>query len=135
LAEFRDKIRTTGRSLKATDILQECDRLRDDVLPNVGVRLEDREGAPSAVKVVGREVLLKEREAKQLQELEKAKEKERKKAEQAAAQAAKDAQKKIPPSEMFKLEKDKYSQFDDKVSKRGVFGALFTLAFLGDSHT
>jgi cysteinyl-tRNA synthetase len=114
LAEFRDKIRTTGRSLKATDILQECDRLRDDVLPNVGVRLEDREGAPSAVKVVGREVLLKEREAKQLQELEKAKEKERKKAEQAAAQAAKDAQKKIPPSEMFKLEKDKYSQFDDK---------------------
>lgn len=44
MAEFRDNVRTHARTLKATDILQECDRLRDDVLPNVGVRLEDVEG-------------------------------------------------------------------------------------------
>ena len=44
LAEFRDNIRNHARQLKATDILNECDRLRDDILPNVGVRLEDREG-------------------------------------------------------------------------------------------
>ncbi|KAJ3640885.1 hypothetical protein Zmor_027419 [Zophobas morio] len=113
LADFRDKVRTTARSIKATEILQECDKLRDDTLPNVGVRLEDREGAPSAVKVVGREELLKERETKRLQDLEKAKEKERKKAALAAAQEAKEAQRKIPPGEMFKLEKDKYSKFDD----------------------
>ncbi|XP_044262435.1 cysteine--tRNA ligase, cytoplasmic [Tribolium madens] len=113
LAAFRDKIRTFARSLKATEILQECDRLRDETLPNVGVRLEDREGAPSAVKIVGRDILLKEKETKKMQELEKAKEKERKKAELAAAQAAKEAQKKIPPSEMFKLETDKYSKFDE----------------------
>ena len=31
-------------------------------------------------------------------------------------QAAKDAQNKIPPSELFKKETDKYSAFDDKVS-------------------
>lgn len=44
MAEFRDKVRTHARTLKATEILKECDILRDDILPNVGVRLEDREG-------------------------------------------------------------------------------------------
>lgn len=44
MAEFRDNVRGLARSHKATDILQECDRLRDDVLPSVGVRLEDHEG-------------------------------------------------------------------------------------------
>lgn len=44
MADFRDNVRSYAKTLKATDILKECDRLRDDVLPNVGVRLEDREG-------------------------------------------------------------------------------------------
>lgn len=67
------------------------------------------------VKIVDKETLLKEKEAKRQAELEKAAEKEKKKAELAAAQAAKEAQKKIPPSEMFKQETDKYSQFDENV--------------------
>ena len=46
----------------ATDILQLCDSLRDDVLPDLGVRLEDREGENSVVKLVDREILMKERE-------------------------------------------------------------------------
>lgn len=73
-------------------------------------------GEPSVLKIVGRETLLKEKEAKRQVELEKAAEKERKKAELAAAQAAKEAQKRIPPNEIFKLEKDKYSKFDETVS-------------------
>ncbi|KAJ8984870.1 hypothetical protein NQ317_002709 [Molorchus minor] len=113
LSEFRHNVRASALTLKATDILKECDRLRDDILPNVGVRLEDREGAPSAVKLVDKESLLKEREAKKKAEQEKAAEKERKKAELAAAQAAKEAQRKIVPSEMFKMELDKYSKFDE----------------------
>lgn len=44
LAKFRDDIRTRAMALKASDILKECDALRDDVLPFLGVRLEDREG-------------------------------------------------------------------------------------------
>ena len=44
LAEFRDSVRTHARESKNVDILKECDNLRDDILPNVGVRLEDREG-------------------------------------------------------------------------------------------
>ena len=42
LATFRDSVRKEARSLKATAILNECDRIRDDVLPNLGVRLEDK---------------------------------------------------------------------------------------------
>ncbi|XP_058129331.1 cysteine--tRNA ligase, cytoplasmic [Anopheles ziemanni] len=112
MAEFRTSVREQARELKATTILQLCDQLRDDILPALGVRLEDREGAPSALKLVPAEVLLKEREAKRAEEARKAAEKERKKAEQAAAQAAKDAQRKIPPAEMFRAETDKYSAFD-----------------------
>ncbi|XP_025829658.1 cysteine--tRNA ligase, cytoplasmic [Agrilus planipennis] len=112
IAEFRDNVRTYSRTLKATDILKECDRLRDDVLPILGVRLEDKEGAPSTIKLVDKDTLLREKEMKKKMEQEKAAEKERKKAELAAAQAAKEALKKVSPSEMFKNEKDKYSKFD-----------------------
>ena len=42
-------------------------------------------------------------------------EKIKNKAEAEAKQAALDAAKKIPASEMFKSETDKYSKFDDKV--------------------
>ena len=68
LADFREKVRSVAREHKVTGVLevrdpfrwsdyslrsfsgvtvdsvcaQECDRLRDDVLPELGVRLEDR---------------------------------------------------------------------------------------------
>lgn len=44
IASFRQNVRDTARTLKATDILKLCDNLRDDILPNLGVRLEDKEG-------------------------------------------------------------------------------------------
>lgn len=114
LANFRQKVRDCAKTLKANDILQECDILRDDILPNVGVRLEDSNEEICKVKLVNREELLKEKEIKKKLELEKNLEKEKKKAEAAAAATAKEAQKKISPTDMFKLEKNKYSQFDDK---------------------
>lgn len=148
-----------------------CDNVRDDTLPNLGVRLEDHEGQDTVIKLVDKETLLREREEKlevrgrsisgegafgihliwssffQMEE-KKRLEKEKKKAELAAAQAspisthtllsassvnlnisnldfilppaqaAKEAQRRIPPWEMFKNETDKYSEFDDKV---GIF--------------
>lgn len=75
------------------------------------------------MKLVDKDTLLKEREAKKQQELQKAADKERKKAEQLAAQAAKDELKKIPPSELFRRETDKYSKFDENVSVFGLFFA------------
>jgi len=114
LADFRNNVRSHARELKATKILEECDKLRNDILPNVGVRLEDRDDYTSAVKLVNRESLLREKEAKKVAEAAKAAEKERKKAEQAAILAERDAQRKIKPWEMFLSETDKYSKFDDK---------------------
>jgi cysteinyl-tRNA synthetase len=67
------------------------------------------------VKLVDRESLLREKEAKKVAEAAKAAEKECKKATQAAILAARDAQRKIKPCEMFLSETDKYSKFDDKV--------------------
>lgn len=116
LSQFRDAVRENARDLKATEILNLCDQLRDEVLPNLGVRLEDREGAAAtAIKLVDKETLLREREAKKAVEAERAAEKVLKRANAAAAQALKDSQKKINPKEMFLLETDKYSAFDEKV--------------------
>lgn len=108
LSNFREKVRNHAKDLKASNILEECDILRDDILPNIGVRLEDSNEEICKIKLVNREELLKEKMHKKQMELERTLEKERRKAEA----AAKEAQKKIPPFEMFKLEKNKYSQFD-----------------------
>ncbi|RUS76609.1 hypothetical protein EGW08_015618 [Elysia chlorotica] len=113
-AAFRESVRTSARKEKAFDILRLCDEVRDVTLPELGVRLEDHEGAPPVIKLVSREVLLKEREEKIRQEEEKRAEKERLKKKKEAELAAKSAQDKIPPSEMFRSETDKYSAFDDK---------------------
>jgi len=114
LAEFRDNVRKSAREIKAGDILAECDRLRDDVLPNLGVRLEDKESEATVIKLVDKAELLKEREEKKALEEKKRLEKEAKKAEAAAKAAALEAQKKIPPSQLFTSETDKYSKFDEK---------------------
>ncbi|XP_071639378.1 cysteine--tRNA ligase, cytoplasmic-like [Temnothorax longispinosus] len=113
LKNFREKVRKCAETLKANDILQECDRLRDDILPNVGVRLEDSNEGPK-IKLVNKKELLKEKEIKKKLKFEKILEKERRKTEAAAVAAVKEAQKRISPNDMFRLEKDKYSQFDDK---------------------
>merc|ERR1712098_342310 len=95
MAEFRDNVRKDARELKASEILKECDRLRDDVLPELGVRLEDKESEATVIKLVDKEELLKEREEKKALEEKKRLEKEAKKAEAAAKAAALEAQKKI----------------------------------------
>ncbi|XP_054517881.2 cysteine--tRNA ligase, cytoplasmic isoform X12 [Pan troglodytes] len=96
LSEFREGVRKIAREQKVPEILQLSDALRDDILPELGVRFEDHEGLPTVVKLVDRNTLLKEREEKR--------------------RAAKLAKMKIPPSEMFLSETDKYSKFDENVS-------------------
>ncbi|XP_054736500.1 cysteine--tRNA ligase, cytoplasmic [Anastrepha obliqua] len=113
VAEFRNDVREEAKTIKANAILQLCDKLRDDVLPNLGVRLEDKENGKYAVKLVDREVLLKERDAKKAAEVERLAEKQRKQEAAAKLSAAKEAQKRINPQEMFLSEKNKYSQFDE----------------------
>merc|ERR1712037_470767 len=92
-----------ARQVKATDILAECDKLRDITLPDLGVRLEDKEGEPTVIKLVDKEELRRKRQ-----------EKEAKKAKAAAEAAEALEAAKIPPGEMFRKETDKYSAWDDK---------------------
>ncbi|XP_048216984.1 cysteine--tRNA ligase, cytoplasmic isoform X2 [Perognathus longimembris pacificus] len=113
LSEFREGVRKIAREKKVPEVLQLSDALRDDILPELGVRFEDHEGLPTVVKLVDRDTLLKEREEKKRVEEEKRRKKEeaaRRKQEQEAARLAK---MKIPPSEMFLSERDKYSKFDE----------------------
>uniref|UniRef100_H3CGN7 Cysteine--tRNA ligase, cytoplasmic n=1 Tax=Tetraodon nigroviridis TaxID=99883 RepID=H3CGN7_TETNG len=112
LSDFRADVRKIAREQKVTPLLQLCDAVRDDTLPELGVRLEDHEGLPTVVKLVDRETLMKEREEKKKMEEEKRLKKEeaaRRKQEQEVAKLAK---MKIPASEMFLAETEKYSKFD-----------------------
>lgn len=117
LAEFRKAVREIARNQKCNEILDLCDALRDDILPNLGVRLEDKESAATSIKLVDRETLLRERDAKKQAEAAKLAQKEKKRQEAAAAAAATEAQRKINPKGMFLNETDKYSTFDERVSR------------------
>uniref|UniRef100_A0A2K6G8L2 Cysteine--tRNA ligase, cytoplasmic n=2 Tax=Propithecus coquereli TaxID=379532 RepID=A0A2K6G8L2_PROCO len=113
LSEFREGVRRIAREKKVPEVLQLSDSLRDDVLPELGVRFEDHEGLPTVVKLVDRDTLLKEREEKKRVEEEKRKKKEEAARRKQEQEAAKLARMKVLPSEMFLSESDKYSKFDE----------------------
>ncbi|PAV87824.1 hypothetical protein WR25_06063 isoform B [Diploscapter pachys] len=113
LAEFRERVREIAKDQKVIKILEECDRLRDEVLPELGVRLEDRT-MQTCVKLVDRETLMREAEQKKAAEAQRIAEKEQKARERAEKEAAKNALKNVSPQEMFKTgdEAKKYSNWD-----------------------
>ncbi|XP_067928508.1 cysteine--tRNA ligase, cytoplasmic-like isoform X2 [Watersipora subatra] len=114
LADFRKVMRQNASLKKDFDALNLCDNLRDDILPALGVRMEDLEGDMTAIKLVDKESLMKERAEKIEQKKAEEKAKIEKKAKQAAEKKAKEEQMKIPPSELFTSQTDKYSKFNDK---------------------
>ena len=84
------------------------DELRDDILPYLGIRLEDKSGQPSIWKLEDPETLIKERERK----IEEKKQKEEEKKQRAELALKK---KSTPASEWFKVFfADKYSKFDEQ---------------------
>uniref|UniRef100_A0A671MW01 Cysteine--tRNA ligase, cytoplasmic n=1 Tax=Sinocyclocheilus anshuiensis TaxID=1608454 RepID=A0A671MW01_9TELE len=113
LSDFREDVRKIAREKKVTELLRLCDELRDDILPELGVRLEDRDGLPTSVKLMDKETLLKEREEKKKMEDEKKKKKEEAAKKKQEQEMAKLAKMKVKPSEMFRSETDKYSIFDE----------------------
>ncbi|XP_028999834.1 cysteine--tRNA ligase, cytoplasmic isoform X2 [Betta splendens] len=113
LSDFREGVRKIAREKKVTELLQLCDLVRDDTLPELGVRLEDHEGLPTVVKLVDKETLLKEREEKKKMEEEKKRKKEEAAIKKKEQEMAKLAKMKTPPCEMFRAENDKYSKFDE----------------------
>ncbi|XP_063878581.1 LOW QUALITY PROTEIN: cysteine--tRNA ligase, cytoplasmic-like [Scylla paramamosain] len=90
-----------------------CDTIRDELLPPLGIRLEDREAGAPSIKVVDPGELMAEICAKKEQEEVRRQEKARKKAEQEAKQQQQKQEQAVPPinpKEMFHT--SEYSQWD-----------------------
>uniref|UniRef100_A0A6U0T1A9 cysteine--tRNA ligase n=1 Tax=Eucampia antarctica TaxID=49252 RepID=A0A6U0T1A9_9STRA len=115
LMQFRASVRDFARVKDTGGVLSECDKFRDDVLPVLGIRLEDKTGGKSVWKLADPNELMKEREQRELEKQRKLEEK-RKAVEE---KAKKDALNKLSPEEFMKqLTLDdnglsKYSKFDD----------------------
>jgi len=111
LTKFRESVRLAAISGDTKAVLAAADALRDDVLPDLGVRMEDKGSGADVVtvwKLDDPDVLRKERalkeEAKQAKEYQKA--------EAARKQREKEEKAKVPPKEMFLGMTDLYSAFD-----------------------
>lgn len=113
IVNFRQEMRQIGLDKKDSVIMVKCDQLREKLV-DLGVELEDDisilEKMFTLFRIMDRETLKKQEEAEKL-------EKERKKKELEEAQKAKDAKKSIPPTQLFINQTDKYSAFDEKVSR------------------
>jgi cysteinyl-tRNA synthetase len=116
MTKFRDDIRKLAQGgASAKELLTACDNLRDVGLPELGVKLDDKEGG-ALWKLYDADELKKEiaREHEAKEEKERAK---RAAKEEAARKAAeKEARAKVPPSEMFKTFSEYeglYSKYDD----------------------
>ena len=115
LIEFRSSVRDKARAKDVSGVLKECDEFRDDALPPLGIRLEDKTGGKSVWKRADPAELMKEREQKELEQ----KRKEEEKRAAAEAKAKKFAMNKLSPEEFMKQltlddtsSKLKYSKFD-----------------------
>lgn len=117
LSSFRAKVRTAARAGDSNAVMTACDTVRDDDLPLLGVRLEDK-GDDVVWKLEDPEVLAQERKKKQEDAETKRLEKEAKARLQAEKAAEKATRDRIPPNEWFlNATTDeggpKYSKFDD----------------------
>jgi cysteinyl-tRNA synthetase len=112
LTKFREKVRIAAISNDMEAVLEAADVLRDDILPNLGVRMEDKGSGREVVtlwKLDDPELLKKEKALRQ----EMKKMKEIQKAEALLKKKEKDERAKIPPNLIFKDRTDIYSAFDD----------------------
>lgn len=107
LRDFRKEIKGAVRSgVDKKGMFKILDELRNDKLPFLGIKLEDR-GEDSVWSAVDREVLIRERQEK----IDFAENQQREKEERASAE---EALKSTPPTEFYsRWESAKYSQFDE----------------------
>ena len=113
LTAFRQEVRLAAMSGDTKAVLAIADKLRDDVLPNLGVRMEDKGSGKDVItvwKLDDIETMRKERAQKEAARLEKEKQKE----EMARLAAEREARASIPPEKMFQSQTDLYSAFDEQ---------------------
>ncbi|KNC54794.1 cysteinyl-tRNA synthetase [Thecamonas trahens ATCC 50062] len=116
LSKFRDAVRAGARAKASPgELLALCDELRDEILPELGVRLEDRDTGVAIVKLDDRETLLAERDERRAARAAREANAAAKAAARAAEQAARDARDSTPPADFFRLPEfdGQFSAFDD----------------------
>ena len=117
LCDFRRDIRTLCQDAMKTNpelaasILKACDSLRDENLPKMGIRFEDK-GENARWKREDPEVLMREISREKMMAEEKAAAKEAARALRAKKDAERLEKMKINPAEMFKT--DEYSQWNEE---------------------
>eukprot|EP00607_Mallomonas_marina_P002937 CAMPEP_0182429724 /NCGR_PEP_ID=MMETSP1167-20130531/32935_1 /TAXON_ID=2988 /ORGANISM="Mallomonas Sp, Strain CCMP3275" /LENGTH=473 /DNA_ID=CAMNT_0024613837 /DNA_START=463 /DNA_END=1885 /DNA_ORIENTATION=- len=112
LTKFRETVRVSAIQGDNRSVLTACDDIRDNVLPDMGVRMEDKGSGAETVtvwKLDDPEVLRKERQQKE--DAKRAKEIE--KLENARKLREKEEKSKIPPQAMFMTKTELYSVFDE----------------------
>lgn len=113
LAQYREKVRVFAMAGNMQAILDLTDALRDDVMPELGVRMEDK-GVGGEVFTVWKlddpETLKKEKALKK--EARAAKEQQKLEAER--KQREKEEKARIPPQQLFRSFVDLYSVFDEE---------------------
>ncbi|KRX03970.1 Aminoacyl-tRNA synthetase, class 1a, anticodon-binding [Pseudocohnilembus persalinus] len=112
---FQDFIQNILSSLSDKNpkkLFEIFDKIRDEDLPQFGIKLEDRNGEPSLWIEEDKDVLLKEIEAKKQLKLKQQAEKEKKEKEKLLKQQQELEQMKINPKEMF-LKNPEYTQFNE----------------------
>jgi cysteinyl-tRNA synthetase len=112
LTNFREAVRVSAIKQDVSAILEAADSLRDDILPDLGIRMEDKGSGNDVItiwKLDDPEALRKER----LQKLQLKTDKLALKEENIRKAAAKEAQARIRPDDLFRARLDLYSAFDD----------------------
>ena len=115
ISQFRDEIRTSAQEKDIKRVFEACDKLRQETLPQLGVRLEDRPGLPTIWKLYDKNELLKELEK------DKKEKEEKKQGSKTNASASNQNNKVIRRINQFSLsakdwyatQTDKYSKFDE----------------------
>ena len=115
LSTFRDDVRRRAVEAakaggegagSAKEMLALCDSLRDDVLPSLGVKVEDQPSGVARCNLDDPKVLLADQAKKREAAAKAAAEKEGKAKAAAEAKAAEAARAAVPPSQMFAAEHD-----------------------------
>lgn len=115
VVKFRDEIRGLARGGASTkELLEACDVLRDVGLPELGVKLDDKDGG-ALWKLYDAEDLKKEIEREREAKAEKDRKSAEAKAEAARKAAEKEAKARISPNDMFKVGEYEglFSKYDD----------------------
>jgi cysteinyl-tRNA synthetase len=116
LSNFRDKMRVLAKSTTSgstgNDLLSICDELRDDILPDLGVLLDDRDEGRALVKIMDPAVLRADRDDKLKRDLEKRLAKEEASKKLQLKRLERLYRGRIAPSEMFMQRKEEFSHFD-----------------------